>query len=107
MATFRIPTIFGRRIVDYTQSTIIDGREYLLRFFWNQRNGTWYMDLRDQDESPIVTGLPLVLGASLVKYVTDSRLFNGALIAIDLTGLHAQPNIDELGDRVRLYFIEA
>lgn len=106
MTIYRIPTATSNKISDYVQSSVIDGREYILRFYWNQRQGTWFLDFFDQDNDPIVQGLALVLGADLLKYVKDSRKPPGKMFLVDLTGQHLQPHINELGSRVVLFYAD-
>lgn len=105
IVTYTVPTSASRTVADYRQSTIIDGREYLLRFYWNQRIGAWHLDVSDQDGDPIVHGLRLVLGADLFRNVVDSRLPPGHLFLLDRSGTGLMPDINELGERVLLIYI--
>ena len=107
MANFYIPAATDRLFPDYTQSTIIDGREYNLRFYWKQRMGTWYLDIKDQDNVMIVAGLALVLGSLILRYLTDPKLPAGEIFMVDLTDAGLQPNIDELSERVQVAFIDS
>lgn len=104
-----IPT--SRELSSYTQRTQIDGRDYLLRFQFNQRIGRWSMDVFDQDEDPIAHGLALRTGAQIGRGIRDTRFPPGALMVIDQVALTAQesrdPGLFELGDRFLLTYFTA
>lgn len=101
---------------DYTQVTTLDGKDYLLRFMFNDREGKWYMHLHDEDDVPIVQGVKVVPGISLLRKVVDSRRPAGVLIARDLTVrevtafgggeqvLEEDPGLTDLGENVRIYY---
>ena len=112
-----IPTSTERS--DYVQTTTLDGRDYIFRFLFNQREGKWYMRLADQDDVPIVEGVKLVADYNLLKRIVDARRPPGYMIAKDTTALDVDvaagekitaldPGLPDLGGRVLLlYFTEA
>lgn len=111
--SLRIPT--STAFTDYRQTTTLEGRDYILRFLWNQREGSWFFSLFDADEDPIVEGVKVVVGFSLLRLVTDERRPPGVLLAVDTTApvpdraagekvLALDPGIDELGERVLLLY---
>lgn len=111
-----IPT--ATTLADYEQTTTLDGRDYLLRFTFNEREGFWYMSMSDQDSSPIVTGLKVAVDFPLLKRVTDARRPPGTLMAKDLATvdvdidageklLALDPGLEELGARVLLVYFTA
>jgi len=71
---------------DYTQRTTLDGREYILRFIFNEREQRWYLDIFSSDETPLALGLKLVVNWNLLRRETDERLPPGELYAIDFSG---------------------
>jgi len=111
--SLRIPT--SQRFTDYRQTTTLEGRDFILRFLWNQREGTWFFSLFDSQEDPIVEGVKVVVGFPLLRLVTDDRKPPGVLLAVDTTApvpdraegekvLALDPGIDELGERVLLLY---
>lgn len=88
----------------YTQRTILDGREYLLRFLWNMREAKWYLSIADQTGSPIVDGIKVVADFPLTRRIVDERCFPGSLIAMDTSEKGLDPGLTELGDRVVLVY---
>lgn len=108
MATLLIPTSPG--VPYYAQKTRLDGRDYLLRFSYNERIQRWYLGLYDESNTPLLLGLKLVANWPLLRhYRHDPRLPPGELMAIDLTSDGSPPTLDELGEgrRVELTYFEA
>ena len=81
-------------------TTTIDGVSLIFDVRWNSRAGSWYMNVLDPiDESPIVSGVRILLGASLAV-TADPRLPGGIVVARDLTARGLDAGIDDLGTRV-------
>lgn len=105
---------------DYRQVTTLDGRDYILRFLFNEREGKWYLSVSDESDVPIVNGVKIVPLISLLRKVKDSRKPPGLLMARDLTAADAafdagekvvdlDPGLNDLGEggRVRLFYFTA
>lgn len=92
----------------YEQRVRLDGRDYLLRFAWNQRESRWRLSLFTENDEPIVHGLKLIANWPLLRrYRYDDRVPPGELFVVDWTGDGAPPLLDELGEDKRcqlLYF---
>jgi len=93
----------------WTQRTALDGREYVLTFAWNARDGHWYLDVADQDGAALATGCALVVGYPLLYGVTDARRPAGDLAVLDTTGANdVDPGFADLGGRFQLvYYTQA
>jgi hypothetical protein len=109
-----IPT--STTLPDYRQTTSLEGRDYVLRFRWNTREARWYLDVADQDETPIVSGLKLVAEAPLLRLVRrDDRRPPGELWVRDREArtsaagklVARDPGLDELGGRCALLYFAA
>lgn len=83
----------------WTQRTPLGGQDYILTFRWLQRMGHWTMDLADQDEDPIASGLVIVAQAPLLGLanVIDDRAPEGDLMCLDLGETGRDPGFGELG----------
>lgn len=91
-------------------STTLDGVPYVIDVKWNGRAGVWSLDLLDEDEDPIRSGVRIVLGAVLGRRgiaLTDPRMPTGFLVAIDLSGEGVDAGLDDLGDRVQVHYYSA
>jgi len=94
-----------------SQRTRLDGRDYVLRFAYNEREARWSLDVLDDEESPIIIGLKLVANWSLLHpHRYDPRCPLGELVVADITGDGTPPTLLELGEAKRcelLYFTRA
>lgn len=114
--TIRIPT--STTLPAYSQTTTLDGRNYLFSFAFNEREGTWFVSLADADGVPIVEGEKVIVQLPLFSLVTDPRRPPGVMMAIDTTApetdysaevktLAQDPGLFELGTRVKLVYFPA
>lgn len=101
MVTFyAIPTQQG--VPYYSQRTALDGRDYTLRFAWNERDGRWSLDLLESDETPIIQGMKLVTKAPLLRaYHADARVPVGELIVSTFQADTSAPGLYDLGIGLR------
>jgi hypothetical protein len=101
MAVLLIPTALDAAYS--TQKTRLDGRDYVLRLSYNEREERFYLSILDEEETPLVEGLKLIPNWPLLRhYRYDPRLPPGELMATDLTGNLTPPTIDELGEGRRV-----
>jgi hypothetical protein len=93
-------------VTEYNQLTQLEGIEYLLSFYWSDREAGLYLSLLDQDQNPIAVGIKLVLGSSLLAKYTDPRLPPGILYLYDTSGqgLDIQA-LGDLGTRIELLYL--
>lgn len=78
---------------------------FRMRFRWNPRAATWYLDLSTDAGDPLMTSVAIRVGVPLTSHSPDPRLPAGALIAVDTSGRGRDPGLDDLGARVPLLFI--
>ncbi len=90
----------------YTQRTDLGRLDYLLTFVYNQREACWYLTLADIQETVLVSGVKIVCDWDLLQQKSDLRLPPGFLMAISNTLDNTPPDVDELGEglRVQLYY---
>lgn len=96
-----IPTTTGRPY--HSLRTRLDGRDYTLRFAWNQREERWYLTILDDEDTVLLAGLKLIANWPLLRhYHSDPRVPPGELAAMDLTeGGGTPPGLDDLGQGKR------
>lgn len=96
----------------FKQTTNLDGRDYILRFQYNQRMCCWYMSIFDEDDEPITVGRRLSEGVIIGRHVRDERMPPGQIMVIDMQSSRTEgprdPGRYDLGTRHRLaYFTES
>jgi hypothetical protein len=109
MITIPLPTEVAG---SFTQRTRLDGVDYSLRFTHNTRSDSWTLDVAalggsERDNVPIATGVKIFIGNDLLRYASHPDLTPpGNLLALSADGSRRAPTRDELGTRVRLYYVE-
>lgn len=108
MLTIPLPTV---EAASFTQRTQLEGVDYSLRYCHNSRTNSWTLDIaaiggNDQEPVPIVTGVKLFIGNNLLRYASSELKPRGILLALSSDGSRKAPGKDELGSRVRLYYLE-
>jgi hypothetical protein len=94
-------------IPNYEFKTDLDGVTYTLAFRYNSRMDRWIMDIKTEDDDPIIMGIPILLGVSLVKRFADSRLPAGDIFAISTGTTTSEAGKEDLGENVLLLYQEA
>jgi hypothetical protein len=90
----------------YSERVRLDGRDYILRFAWNQREERWRLSILADNEEPIIHGLKLLTGWPLLRYYRfDRRLPPGELYVVDSTGNRAPPGLEDLGEGRRCQLV--
>lgn len=108
MAIYTIPCAPAGQ-AHWTQSTPLDGREYILTFRWSQRSGRWSLDVADEDGAAILSGRVLVPSMRVFKGVVDTRLPAGDLVLLDQRSAREgldDPTFTSLGDRHVLVYLD-
>ncbi len=87
----------------------IDSIPVIIDARWNSRDEAFYLDIFQQDETVIARGLKVVLGASMGRgYAYASEFFQGtAMFAQDISGKAKECGIDDLGQRVVIWYLNA
>lgn len=91
---------------DQESQVPIEGRTYTLRLRWSGREARWYLDISDEDGDPIYTGVAVVLNFPLAIRCASSALWPGVLMTVDTSGSNEDPTLDDLGERVKLYYFD-
>lgn len=95
-------------VARWTQRTALDGRDYLLTFDWNQRDGRWRLDVADAAGVPLATGVSLVTRGYPLAGVVDALRPAGDLVVVDATGANdLDPGFADLGARFQLVYFTA
>lgn len=89
----------------YDMQVVLDGVTYTLEFRWNTRESVWKMDLKTEDETPILSSVKVVVNFPLCARVASANRLPGKLVAFDTTNLQINPGFEDLGDRVTLLYL--
>lgn len=89
---------------DYTFGTTLNEEVFLLRFRWSFREECWYLDLSDENDEPLASGVKVVLGTRLGELYASADMPRGYLVLVDNSGSEEDPTLDDIGVRLQLYF---
>lgn len=104
MSILTIDTFTNER--DFSEFVPLEGREFLFRIYWADREACFYLNIADQDETPLATGIKLVVGWPLLRRFVDARLPPGLFMCVDMSGAGAEIATPlELGYRVPLLYV--
>lgn len=96
----------SQTLADYSERVVLDGSEFLLRLFWNQREAKWYLSIYDSSEAPIALGIKVVANRPLLSSVLSPNRPPGEIFATVLDN-GPDPGFAELGGRVLLTYVDA
>ena len=91
----------------YRFGTVLEGTPYVFDVRWNERGEFWAMDILQEDETPIRTGIRIVLGTLLGGRSKSENMLPGVLVATDLSGAEVDAGFDDLGVRVVVWYYNA
>jgi hypothetical protein len=97
--------IFGRRAA-FEYNIVIDSVSYRLAFTWINRHGSWYLDILENDSTPIRTGIRVILGWPLtLRDAANDLLFDGVLILQRTDDKTREPTLEDFGGAVELVLV--
>lgn len=99
------PSTAGSTLPSFKFQCDLDGQTYGLQFVWNERFGAWFMSIFDVNDNPLICGVRVVVDFPLAFRSTLAGLFPGMLIALDTSGQHIDPGLNDFGTRVLLQYI--
>jgi hypothetical protein len=74
---------------------------YIFNTRWNSRDAAWYIDIYENDYTPIALGVKLVLGLQLGRAMKYRKFFQEHVLqVIDTANTQTDAGYDDLGDRV-------
>ncbi len=85
-------------------SIVLGGVAYRLTVKWNRFNQSWILDIADENDLDILTGLPLITGSDLLAQYSYLG-FKGKLIVQSDGEVDKVPSFTTLGGPGRLYFV--
>jgi len=85
----------------------LDVVTYTLRIRYNERAGFWVADLADALEADLVNGIPLQSNIDLIQYIKKLGVPEGNFLLVDESGENKDAGEDDLGNDVKLLYLEA
>lgn len=105
MAILRIPT--RNDIPFYTLRIELEGVLYILNIRYNERMDLWAMDILNDEELPVVSGVLLLTGVPLLNNIVKEGLPPGDFFLLDRQDNDRNATRELLGDEVNLFYRES
>jgi len=99
--------IFQNRSTHFFYDIELNNELFHLKYYWNARELSWYMDIQDQNENNILMNIKLVINyILLLQYRYINELPKGQLFIMDLeqNPIIGGITFDNLGKRYQLIF---
>lgn len=85
--------------------TILELQVYGFEMSWNQRYERWSMTLLTSNDVPLVEGVPVMSGPVVLEQYVYEGMPPGKIVFVDTSGEDIDPGRNDLGDRVRMFYI--
>ncbi len=90
----------------YTFQIDLESKLFTFTFRYNERMDRWIMDIADENENELLLGTPILTQTNLIERFKDDNLPPGEFFAIDESGEDKQPGREDLGNDVKLFYVE-
>ena len=105
MALIQLP--LRNDVPAFTFQTDLDSVTYIFKFRYNSRMDRWAFDIQTANAGPIISGIPVLTGTSLLKRFEDDRLPEGELFVLNKEDETASPGRNDLQENVFILYEEA
>ncbi len=85
-------------------SVTLDDEQFRLRIIWNSREESWRLDISDDTDVRLVSGLKIVPNRVLNSEYQGAKLPKGFLLAIS-SAPKVKPTFDSLGTTLKLTYV--
>ena len=104
MAIFKLP--LSSESPKFRFNTELDGGNFIFSFRFNERVDRWVMSISDATETPLVMGIPILLGTVFYDQFKNPGLPKGRLFAINPESPNVEAGRDDLGKSVFIYYMD-
>lgn len=105
MSILEIEVQFKDEDVHTSRVVVLEGVRFRLDTYTNKQDNTWYMDLYDDQDVPLVQGLALVVGLDLLFPYRYKNVPPGILFVNDQSGVVQDPNLESFSKKeAALYY---
>ncbi len=107
MTTIWLPPQTPERVEPrYDYDVELGGVLYRLELIWRDRTESWYVNLYDSDDEPLILGQRLVVDYPLMASHTGRVPSGGMLILVDTSGDSTEADYEALGRRCELLWLD-
>jgi len=81
----------------------LEGINYECLLYWNVPTQTWTLDIFQEDQTPLLTAIPIITGTDLLGQHKHLGIRGNLLVQVD-GNAYALPTYENLGTDARLIF---
>lgn len=106
MAIVEMPVRNDLPAFDFKQE--LEGTVFTFAFRFNVRFNAWIMDILDETgDVPIILGTPVFTDVDILSRFIYDTLPPGQFVVLDETGAQRNPDRDNFGGEVKLFYVES
>lgn len=89
---------------NYEFSVEVGDTYYILWIYFNRRMGRWILNVKDENNDPIVMSIPILVGSQMLSRFADARINDlKVLFAYNLEDKYAEIGEFDLGNTASLF----
>lgn len=104
MAIFKLPV--SSEFPKFRFNTELDEETFIFSFRLNERMDRWIMSIFDAVETPLIMGIPVLLGTVFYDQFQNPALPKGRLFPINLESANTEAGSEDLGKSVFIYYMD-
>jgi len=85
----------------------LDGTVYTLRFRWQSRMCVWIFDILNEQEEPLLVGMPVLTNSNINRRFLRAGVPPGFFVSADESGQNRNPDRETFGQEVKFFYVEA
>lgn len=90
----------------WSQQVVLGERTFIVKGRYNTRDESWYCDVIDSNEIPVVVGRRVTIGTDILEGVVAENAPNGSIIVTAVIEGVEEITRDNMGESVQLIFAE-
>lgn len=91
---------------NYTIVVPISSVPYVIDVRFNSVDSAWYMDLYEEDRTPVLMNIKLVLGARIGSTCAHVFFKTHSLTVVDTAASGTDASFDDLGNRIQVQIVD-
>ena len=89
----------------YFYGVNLDNSNYYFKLTWNDRVEFWTLEIQDETQTPIVSGIKLVLNYDLIQDYKHLPVPLGGLMVVDFSGDESKIQYEDFQNKRVLQFV--
>jgi hypothetical protein len=92
---------------NYKYNIVLENVRYYLTFQYNSRMDRWIMNVSNYKQEPILSGIPILLGADLIRRFVTEEKPSGFLFFYNPVNKYVEAGRDTISDDYVLFYADS